>query len=68
VLGRLFEAWHARHDFPPIEPLYRALGLRRDGDALHFDGDPARAGLRDALMQAPGPAASSDRRTLTPAR
>jgi hypothetical protein len=30
VLGRLFEAWHARHDFPPIEPLYRALGLRRD--------------------------------------
>jgi hypothetical protein len=66
VLGRLFEAWHARRDFPAIEPLYRELGLRRGGNGLHFADDAPQAALRIESMQAAAP--PSGRRPLSPAR
>lgn len=55
VFGRLFEAWRLHRDFPSIEPLYHALGLRRERGALRFDETAPQAGLRIALMQAPHP-------------
>ena len=64
VFVRLFEAWRTRRDFPPVAPLYRALGLRRVGGALHFDDEAVQAGVRVALMQgSPAPSAPAISRT-----
>lgn len=69
VFVHLFEAWRARRDFPPVAPLYRALGLRRDGDTLRFDDTAVQAGVRVALMQgAPVLSAPSDDRTTPQAQ
>lgn len=67
VFDHLFEAWRTRRDFPAIEPLYRALGLRRDAGVLRFDDDAAQVRLRAALMQAAGAASAPPaRQTLPP--
>ena len=54
VFTRLFEAWDGRRDFPPVAPLYAALGLHREGGRLRLDDTSPQAGWRTALMQAPG--------------
>jgi predicted metalloprotease with PDZ domain len=66
VLGRLYDVWHARLDFPAIEPLYHALGLRRSAAALRFDDEAAQAGLRASLMRAPSPASAPSVRPARP--
>lgn len=52
VFARRYDEFRARRDFPDLAPLYRELGLRRDGAALRFDDDAPQARLRDAIMRA----------------
>ena len=51
VFAPLYREYRARRDFPDIAPLYRALGMRRAGDALRFDDGTEAADMRDAIMR-----------------
>jgi predicted metalloprotease with PDZ domain len=55
VFRKHFDAYRARRDFPDLDPLYRALGLRHDGKAISFDEAAPDAGVRRAIMAAPAP-------------
>jgi len=54
VFTTTFERYHARRDFPDLAPIYAALGLVRDGDALRLDDAAPAANIRRAIMREAG--------------
>jgi M61 glycyl aminopeptidase len=50
VFVRRFDAYNGRRDFPDLDPLYRELGIRRDGRRLTFDDSAPDASVRRAIM------------------
>ena len=50
VFRKRFAAYAKRRDFPDLKPLYRALGIARQGDDLRFDDSAPDAAVRQAIM------------------
>lgn len=51
AFSKTFRDYRVRRDFPDLDALYAALGIRRDGDALHFDERARDADIRRAIMR-----------------
>ena len=56
VFRKRFAEYRARRDFPDLGPLYRELGIRRDGKNLIYDDTAPAADVRRAIMTSLAPA------------
>lgn len=53
VFTRRWREADARKGFPDLAPLYAALGIAKDGDALRYDDSAPDAAIREAIMRPP---------------
>jgi hypothetical protein len=55
VFATLYRSYRGRRDFPPIDAIYRELGIARESNSLRFDDRAPAAAERRAIMAARNP-------------